>query len=193
MKSVYVPSSLLTVLRNAGFTGRDFFDVNKLLNTLSPEDVSFYFFVNLCPKTVMPEDIHLSFTNALIYGGITELERVAAASSEVVAPWDKIEDERIRKEVGRKINDYCVDESAPQLNIVGCELTSEILWVEGGQLLLFTHAPYADPEVTDLRRQKALYNRVMTQMTQFDKVEVLAKLPIFAGYLRASELLIKTV
>lgn len=193
MKSVYVPSAILNALRAAGFEGRDFFDVNKLLNTLSPEDVSFYCFVNLVPTVVMPEDVALSFPNAFTYGGLTEVEAKTAATDAVSAPWDRIEDERTRKEVGRLVNDYCVENTAPQLDLGGNELSSEILWVEGAQLLLFTHVPIADSALTELQRSKLLYNRVMTQLTQFNKPEVLAELPIFAGYLRSSELLLKTV
>lgn len=193
MKSVYVPPQILTALRASGFQGRDFFDVNKLLNTLSPEDVSFYFFVNLRPVTVMPEDIALSFGNALIYGGVTPSEHQLSLTKVVEIPWEQIDDEHIRKEVARKINDYCVEDKVPQHDIAGCELTSEILWVEGGEVLLFTHVPIADTSLSELRRSKSLYNRVLTQLSQFHKNDELAKLPIFAGYLRSSELLLKTV
>lgn len=193
MNYLYVPSPILSALRAANFEGRDFFDVSKLLNTLSPEDVSFYFFCNLQPNLVIPEDITLSFRNPLIYGGLTDVEKKESERGNVTAPWDAIEDERIRKEVSRVINDYCVEGTAPQLDLGGLELTSEILWVEGAYVLLFTHVPIADTEISELRRTKMLYNRVMTQLTQFQKPEELAKLPILAGYLRTSELLLKTV
>ena len=190
MRKVYVPTPILNALRAGGFEGRDYFDITRLLNILSPEDVAFYYFTNLCPQLLIPEDINLSFPNALIYGGVTELEIQRANREVVVAPWDVIEDEHIRKEVARLINDYCVNETAPQLDIADQVLSSEILWVEGGQLLLFTHVPNPAPSATAsaAEQSKAMYSRLMTQLTQFQSVETLAKLPIFAGYLRASEL-----
>lgn len=194
MRKVYVPAPILKALRDAGFQGRDYFDVNRLLNILSPEDVAFYYFTNLRSSLLLPEEIDLSFGNALLYGGLTEFELKKAAAAQVVIPWDVIEDERIRKEVARQINDYCVSDSAPQLEqSVDVELSSEILWVEGGQLLLFTHVPVSAKSATAsaAERCKAMYQRLMTQLTQFQSVEVLAKLPIFAGYLRASELTIQ--
>ncbi len=200
MKKIYVPSAILGAIRAAGFEGRDYLDVNKLLGILSPEDLSFYIFTNLVESTVMPEEITRSFGNALVFGGVTESETKKADSEEVCPPWERIENEGARKDVNRFVNDYCVAHAdavpklPPQFNVEGMELSSEILWVEGGQVLLLTHVPIS--EGTDRKagdEEKNIFNRILVQLSQIFKVEELAKLPIFAGYLRASELVLKSV
>ncbi len=180
MKYVYVPASILRVLRANQFEGREIFDVNKLLDILSPDDLSFYMWCNLQPAAVLPEAVCKSMGNALLYGQITEIERNDSAV--VCPPWSQIADERAAKDVNKIVNDYCVAEKAPQLDLADQELASEIFWIEGGQITLFTHIPVS--EGAEPQPMVSFYKRLMTQLLQFAPLRELAPSEIFLEYLK---------
>jgi len=178
MKKVFIPSAILAECKAAGFDGSDYFRNARLLDILSPEDVAFYYYVNLQSSQFLPTEIDLSFSNYLL-----------SKDSQNGAPWDQIEDERVRKEVGRLINDYCLKNDAPQSANLSREISSELLFIEGESdpLLLFTDIEDSSTECqTEVERLRALYMRVMMQVTQFQPIAKLAKLPVFEGYLRSS-------
>lgn len=190
MKFFYVPAPIYQVLHNNFYSGREFLDVNKLLDILSPEDLSFYLWANLQPDSVLPKAIVESGRNILLYGGITVAERKTEEASIVVAPWDKIDNPNpeIKKIVNRCVNDYCVSGNAPQLDLEGMELISETFWLEGGQVTLFTHVPVMDNLMNDCERVQTFYLRLAQQQLQFNTIQAMACEPWFLEYLEAKEL-----
>lgn len=187
MKYLYVPPQILKVIRDNGLDGRDYLDVNKLLSILSPEDLSFYLFVNLVPKVVLPEPVVSTFGNALIYGGVSKTEDLIARREQIDIPWERIEKEITAKQVSRTVNDYCVAETAPQLDIADMELSSEILWMQGGEAILFTHLPSSTSESSQAGRERVFYRRLLTQLMQFESFSEIATHPVFHSYLVASQ------
>lgn len=188
MKYIFVPPSILKVLRDNGFEGRDYIDVNKLLSILSPEDLSFYLYVNLCPVSVLPAPVSESFGNALIYGGVTTYENKLAATAVTNAPWETIEDKHIAKIVSKCVNDYCVEETKPVF--ANSQLCSEVLWLTGGQIIMFTMKTVGENKTLNgveyADSVKSFYRDLLGQLLMFCKFEEVAALPAFAGYLDAS-------
>jgi hypothetical protein len=185
MKKVFIPSAILTACKAAGLEGSDYFCNQRLLNILSPEDVAFYYYVNLQSSQFLPTEMDLSFENYLLCRRTLE-----------GAPWERIENEQTRKDVNRLINDYCVANQAPQSATVSPEMSSELLFVTGEiePILLFTDVPETTTDAASVAaRLRAFYTRVMMQATQFRTIAELAKLPIFAGYLQSSANALKAV
>lgn len=179
MRILYVPSTILAAFKSAGFTPEDYLDVNKVLDILSPEDLAFYIYTNLVNDDTVPVEIRDSFNgNAMVLR--TYLKEIG----DIGAPWDEITDKELAKEVGRYINDYCLANAAPQLNLDGMDLYSEIVWVNGGEFMLFTHVP--GTETSPVVKEKIFYRRLVTQLSLSSGIEDIAQKPLFARYLDAS-------
>ncbi len=179
MRILYVPSTILAAFKSAGFTPEDYLDVNKVLDILSPEDLAFYIFANLGNNDTVPQEISNSFNgNAMVartYLGEHQMEG---------ALWDEISNDDLRKDVSRYVNDYCLANTAPQLNLDGMDLYSEIVWVNGGEFMLFTHVP--GTETSPVVKEKIFYRRLVTQLSLSSGIEDIAQKPLFARYLDAS-------
>lgn len=171
MKILYVPDFMRAALKAAGAEDSVLYSIEKLANTVSPEDVAFYLYVNLDLKTVMPEDIAISLPNAL-----TGQNDPFATGSDC---------KRV-KEALRILNEYCLNGSAPKLNLSTMELTCDLM---DENTIRFTHIPIdASAASSDSELGKrGLYDRVIQQLYAFIPFEKLAQMPLFAGYLKASQ------
>lgn len=174
MKMVYVPYEILQVLLTERVNPDAYLDVNTLLNILSPEDISFYLFVNLMPSVVVPEEVEHSFTRPLLKEGL----------------FDQIDQPGMRKEIERLVSDYCVKGTAPQLDLSHRLLTCQILYTRPDQVVLLTHRPDEENVMLDkdpIALQAAFYESLLSKISMFMPLEQLASMEVFAAYLKTKQ------
>lgn len=178
MKIIYVPPALRAVLEAAGVGAKDLLDVEKLVGILSPEDVAFYSFLQMRLGKVLPAEIHTSFASALCN------QDGCAAAEKVLGPYQATD--RKMKEFQRVLQEYCLNDSAPQLNLTGMHLTSDVM---DENTIRFTHTPMASGDEPDstVAGMRDLLDRVIQQLHAFLPFEKLARLPLLTGYLNASQ------
>lgn len=175
MKILYVPEHVQTALEAAGGSVKDLYSLQALASILSPEDVAFYCHINLDLSQILPVPLATSLPNALTADGHNPFP-----SDEEMAQ------SRALKEIMRVLNEYSLNKNAPSVNLDGMKLTCDLM---DENVIRFTHIPLAEGELADNSVQGAygLYDRVVQQLHGFYKFEDLAKLPLFAGYLQATE------
>lgn len=171
MKILYVPGHLRAALEAAGAKGASVYEIENLVNILSPEDVAFYCYVNMSLAKVLPASIAQSFPSALV------------ASRDPFA--SNSNDKRV-KEALRILNEYCLNDSAPVPHYEGLYLTCDLM---DEDTIQFTHVAIADGIDTPSPAigERTLIDRVIQQLHGFLPFEAIAKLPLFAGYLSASQ------
>lgn len=173
MKMIYIPSQLYVALQAANVKGSDLVCLKKLSGTLSPEDVAFYCYVNMCPDGIVPTEITGSFKNALIGAKNSEAVPQAFADPDL-------------KEMNRLVNSYCLNKGAPQqLDIDGQVLSASLL---DENIILFTHVqPNAEQQLQTLaERDRDLADQLTQLVYGFYTFEELAALPLMGSFLRAT-------
>lgn len=167
MKIIYVPDWMDAALQAAGATAQDLYSVDKLLGTLSPEDVANYIYLNVHIEEVLPAAIAESFERVNLTG---QLEGDEAASF---------------KQVLRNLNDYEVN-GAPRLETEGKQLTCDLM---DEYTIRFKHIPLGETDASDetASGEAGLYDRVIRQVYSFTPFHELAQLPLMAGYLTAAQ------
>lgn len=179
MKSMYVPGHLLAALEAAGVKTAKDYTIENLVNIVSPEDVAFYCYLNMSLKLVLPEAIVESLPSAWANG----YDPLVSQGSE---------DGRVT-EVLRLLNEYCLNDSAPPLQVDGLHLTSELF---DEDTIRFTHIPYeagasnVAASLSPAAIERAVLDRVIQQLHGFMPFESIAQLPLFAGYLQTSQTLL---
>ncbi len=175
MKILYIPQAMKAALEAAKVGVKDLKSLERLANILSPEDVAFYCYIQMDLSKAIPAPIATSFPSFLVTvdGG---------------NPFDKAAEERspALKEAMRVLNEYCLNEKAPSLKTDGMKLTCTLMDEE---TMCFTHVPSAADEAADSAAggEYGLYDRLIQQLSAFYKLEELAKLPLFAAFLNASQ------
>ena len=183
MKILYVPGHIQSALEAAAGDVKDLFSPEALANIASPEDVAFYCYVNLRLDKVIPEEIAHSLPMGLYQ-----------TPDGAPPAWfgNHSAGEGRMKEVNRIVNEYCINDNAPQLNLDGMKLTCDLL---DQDTIRFTHVELAPGEVNEnsVGGLHQLYDRVIQQLYSFFSFEDLAKLKLFAGYLKATQATLATV
>lgn len=175
MKFVYCPAEIRSALVNAGVDLRKLVDLGSLANILSPEDVAFYLHLNLDPSSVMPAAITQSLTNAVIF---------ADKGPSPENPYDRIQTNH--DEIMRVLNGYSLNGNAPTVQTEGKKLVCDLM---DENTILFSHAPLVADEASDNSPEglRALLDRLIQQLVVFHPFEDVARMPLFGGYLRASQ------
>jgi hypothetical protein len=168
MKIIYVPDWMRAALAAADAPVQNLYSVDKLLGTLSPEDVANYIFLNENLPKFLPEPIVGSFELINLSG---QLEGDECPSF---------------KQVAKILGDYKVNEIGPSLDADGKQLTCDLM---DEYSIRFTHVPLAEGDATDetARGEAGLMDRVIRQLYSFTPFHELAQLPLMAGYLTAAQ------
>lgn len=171
MKIVYVPQHLYGALKQAGLAARDLCNVEKLLGTLSAEDVAFYFFANTPGKnSLIPKPLSDYLPNLFFR---TENDK---------APFDSADP--AQAQVMRKWNSLVNNGSSASLYEKNSVLTSDC---SEEDLLILTHA--AVPDAADGEKPKfdetAFYDRVIQQLLAFQTPEQVMASPVLTAWLKS--------
>ncbi len=165
MKIVYVPQALYPALKKAELRAQDLCDVEKLLSTLSADDVAFYFAANDSRRCPIPKPLQEYLPN-LIFGG--------------AMPWTDTED--CKKVVG-KFNSTNANGRMADMYEDGAVLTSDC---SEEDLLIITHVA-TDAEVDEKAPQndKVFYDRVIQQLLAFQPLEAVLGSPVLLAWMKS--------
>jgi hypothetical protein len=170
MKYVYLPESFLPALRAAGLTLTGAEDVKKLTSVsflsdiLSPADVAFYIYVNVCNSVVLPPPISASLESA-----VKDLLNPGADTGPSDSRFAAIRD---------KFQEYTVNDSAPFIEREGKVLYCAML---DENTILLSHID------GDAESERDMYDRVIRTLHAIIPFEVLADMPLFGAYLTTSQ------
>lgn len=165
MKIVYIPQSLYPALKKAELRAQDLRDVEKLLSTLSADDVAFYLAANDARRCPIPKPLQEYLPN-LIFGG--------------VMPWT---DSEQCKAVLGKFNSINANGRMADMYEEGAVFTSDCVEED---LLIITHVA-ADAEVSEKAPQndKVFYDRVIQQLLAFQPLEAVLGSPVLLGWMKS--------
>jgi hypothetical protein len=168
MKIVYIPQHLYPALKKANLRSQELRDVEKLLNTLSAEDVAFYFYANDSRHCPIPKDVKEALPNHIF--GPTE-----------VTPFT---DSDQSKNVLGKFNSFILNGVSADIYETNAIFTTDC---EEEDLIIVTHTTPADDEVDDKAstRETAFYDRIIQQLLAFDKLETVMASPILLGWMKS--------
>lgn len=179
MKIMYVPGYLRVALEAAGLTKACDYTLQNLVNILSPTDVAFYLFANGNLQRYLPGGIASSFeTNAFDC-----LDINVASYSELLA----YKDTKVIDEVITVLNDYQLNDSIPRKEeevFLTCHLMDE-------NVVYFTDEVRVTEALDIVIEERQLLDRVIQQLHGAMAFEEIAALPLFAGYLAATQAILK--
>lgn len=170
MKSVYIPQHLYPVLKKADFQAKDLRDVEKLLSTLSADDVAFYFYANSDHKSCpIPKAIQDTLPNFLF--NHAEEGVPFTDTPEAKAVLDKMKSLKVNGTAATMYEDDAV-------------LTSDC---GGEDLLILTHVSPTDTDAVEDRsvQETALYDRIVQQLLVFLPLEKVVTTPLMAGWMKS--------
>lgn len=168
MKIVYIPQQLYPALKKANLRSQELCDVEKLLNTLSADDVAFYFYANDPKHCPIPKPVMDALPN-LIFG-----------PTEVMPFTDS---EQSKKALG-KFNSLIHNGTRAILYDENSYLTSDC---EEEDLIIITHVT-TDEWVTreeGFAKETAFYDRIIQQLLAFEKLETVMASPILLGWMKS--------
>lgn len=165
MKIVYIPQALYPALKKAGLQASDLQDIEKLLNTLSADDVAFYFFSNRPNHCPIPAPV------------VETLENLAANP----AVGEDNEAVRVVLTKLRSLEHNGVSTNMYEENAV---LTSDCTQED---LIIVTHTAPTDAEVgtTEENGETAFYDRIIRQLLAFQPLETVMGSPILLGWMKS--------
>lgn len=166
MNIVYIPQHLFPALKKAKLRSQDLRDVEKLLGTLSADDVAFYLFANDSRHCPLPKSLTDSLPN-LLFGG--------------VMPWV---DTPGCKNVLGKFNSMILNGTSAVMYEDNAVLTSDC---EEEDLLILTHTAATDAEVGEnsISHETALYDRIVQQLLVFRPLNQVLAMPLVAGWMKS--------
>lgn len=165
MKIVYIPQHLYPALKKAGLRSQDFGCVDLLLNTLSPDDVAFYFFANQASKCPIPKAIAETFENVAANPGVQE-------------------DSPLVRSTLTKFKSMVMNGTRAELYEENAVLTSDC---EEEDLLILTHVAPADATEGENSSQNdtSLYDRIVQQLLVFQPLDRVLSTPLVAGWMKS--------
>ena len=169
MKFLYIPAHFLAALKAAGLSVdnggsvEQLTDVRFLADILSPDDVAFYWYLNVPGNGVMPNPITASLQPA-----------VQAVSN---PPADDTENPKLRQIINR-FTDYSLNKSAPFIEIEGKTLTCALL---DDEVVVFSHID------SDAVNEQDTYDRIINVLHTVMPFEQLAETPLFHQYLTLTQ------
>lgn len=168
MNFVYVPQHLYPALKKAGLRSQEWRDIEKLLTTLSADDVAFYLYANGQKKCPVPAPIAATLPN-LFFGG------------DQIMPFT---DTPQCKAMMGKLNSFNANGTSASLYEDGAVLTSDC---EEEDLLILTHVAPADAGLgeTTLNDETALYDRIIQQLLVFQPLSQVLSSPVVAGWMKS--------
>jgi hypothetical protein len=166
MKILYIPQHLFPALKKAGLRSQELGDVEKLMSTLSAEDVAFYFFANDPAKCPIPKPLAATLPNFLFGEG---------------HPFKNNETD---KNVLGKFNSLKHNGNTADMYEETAVLTSDCSYED---LLIVTHTAPADAEAGDqaVKSETAFYDRVIQQLLAFQKLETVLASPALIGWMKS--------
>jgi len=168
MKFVYIPQHLYPALKKADLRSQDLVNLEKLLNTLSADDVAFYFFANDPAHCPVPAPVQAALPNAIF--GPTE-----------IMPWTSSDE---GKKVLGKFNSLKHNGSSADMYEEHAVLTSDC---SEEDLIIVTHTAPADAEAGDqaAKSETAFYDRIVQQLLALQKLEVVLASPVLLGWMKS--------
>lgn len=165
MKIVYIPQPLYIALKKAELRAQEWGDVEKLLSTLSADDVAFYLAANDARRCPIPKPLQEYLPN-LFFGG--------------VMPWTDSEE---CKKVCTKFNSINANGGMADMYEEGAVLTSDCVEED---LLIITHVA-ADATSGEIAAQndKVFYDRVIQQLLAFQPLEAVLGSPVLLGWMKS--------
>lgn len=168
MKIVYIPQHLYPALKKADLRSQDLADVEKLLNTLSVDDVAFYFFANDARHCPIPKPVAETLPNA-IFGPAEETPFTSSEQSKAVLT---------------KFNSLIHNGSVADMYEDNAVLTSDCMEED---LIIVTHTTPTDAGVGDeaTKSETAFYDRIIQQLLAFKKLDVVMGSPVLLGWMKS--------
>lgn len=165
MKIVYIPPHLYSALKKAGLRSQDYGCVDLLLNTLSPDDVAFYFFANRASTCPIPKPVAETFENIAANPGVQE-------------------DSALVRSVLTKYRSLVTNGSNAAMYEDNSVLTSDC---EEEDLLILTHTAATDAGVGEnsTGNDTSLYDRIVQQLLVFQPLERVLATPLVAGWMKS--------
>lgn len=177
MNFVYCPAQIRAALVAARVDLRILLDISKLANILSPEDVAFYLHLNLDTSKLMPVEVAQSLRCPILFSKKGEMAGT---------PFDDLVGHPAEEEIKRALNEYSLNGNAPVVLTEGQKLSCDLM---DENTIIFSHTPLAAGEAADTSPEglRKLLDRLIQQLVVFHPFEVVAAMPIFGRYLRASQ------
>jgi hypothetical protein len=175
MKIVYIPQQLYPALKKANLRSQDLRDVEKLLSTLSADDVAFYFYANDPSNCPIPKPLADTLEN-FIWG------------PHAVMPFTGSDESK--KTLG-KFNSLRANGSTADMYEEGAVLTSDCMEED---LIIVTHTAPADAGVRDGAKssETSFYDRIIQQLLAFQPLEVVMGSPVLLGWMKSVQADAKT-
>lgn len=168
MKFLYVPEAFISALKAAGVSVDNgekvdvLTDVVRLSDILSPDNVAFYWYLNVPGNGAIPGPVSASFQPALQQVA-NPPQKGESTSPKLAAAIDRF-------------HDYSLNGNAPYHPVEGKRLTAALL---NEDVIVFTHMEAdADSEVDT-------YDRIVSTLHAVTPFKELAELPLFGHFLAA--------
>lgn len=167
MKIVYVPQHIYGALKQAGLASRDLCNVEKLLGTLSAEDVAFYFYANTPGKdSLVPKPLADYLPN--LFEGEIAFNKECPQQAEALRKWNSLK------------NNGSVASLYEKNSVLTSDCSEE-------DLLILTHV--AQPDAADGEKPKfdetAFYDRIIQQLLAFQKPEQVMASTVLTAWLKS--------
>lgn len=174
MKVVYVPQHLYAALKKSNLQAQDYQNVEKLLGTLSSDDVAFYLFANDPKNCPIPKPITDTLPNLISEGTDWQSRYGAAPQSDITA-----------KALG-KFKSMMVNGCSIPMFEKDAEFTSDCM---EENLIIITHvAPAGDNSNRNVKSKlMSFYDRVIRQLLVFQPIETVMGSPILIGWMKSAQ------
>ena len=168
MKIVYIPQHLYAAIKKADLRSQDLRDVEKLLGTLSADDVAFYFYANDARHCPIPQALADTLPN-LIWDPQQETPFTSTEQSKAVIA---------------KFNSFIHNGTSADMYEEGAVLTSDCMEED---LLIITHVAATDAGMSETASAShtAFYDRVIQQLLAFQKHEIVMGSPVLLGWMKS--------
>ncbi|QVD49354.1 hypothetical protein LUCX_284 [Xanthomonas phage vB_XciM_LucasX] len=166
MKIVYIPQQLYPALKKADLRSQDLCNVDKLMGTLSADDVAFYFWANDKANCPIPKPLQ-EFLPNLIFGGVMPFTDTAASKSLL-----------------GKFNHLKIHGAAAALYENDAILTSDCMEED---LLIITHTAASDAVAGEksAKESTVFYDRIIQQLLVFLPASVVLGSPVLLGWMKS--------
>lgn len=164
MNVVYIPQSLYGAIRRSLLSTNDLKDLNRLLSTLSAEDVGFYLHANSASVGVIPKEV-LEFAPNLVEG--------------IAFPPE------LEKRIKGLMGNFKHSEKKRDIYEEGSLLISDCTYED---LIVLTHVmPEEDTKLTDVQKNKIFFDRLVEQLFTVKDTNTVMSSSVMRGWIESAK------
>lgn len=166
MNIVYVPQHLYPVLKQSGLHGADYRNIERLLDTLSPDDVAFYLFCNTEGHCPIPQEAQDTLPNLLFGPNAVMPFTSTGRSQETLTRYNSF------------VQNGCDADYCSERGVLSSDCMEE-------DLIIVTHTASADASLGNAVCERVFFDRLIQQLLSFKPLESVMGSPLMLGWLKS--------